>query len=116
MPISDDFLSLLPRQAEVEEETWKGPVYCLWVFDPMTDRVTVDHNKGRHRAKAVTHSDMCPEVLHPGRLNGYANKIQGGWRITTDDHKLVEDPHVIKKVRESLRQAFPPKALPNAAH
>lgn len=111
--ISEDFKSLLPPREAETDEVWKGPVYVLWVFDPMEDTVHIDHNKGRHRALTVTHSDMNPEIVHPGRLNGFAYRIKGGWRITTDEHKALDDPHIDKQVLKALRKEFPPKPLPN---
>lgn len=109
-----DFDALLPKLAEeVPDEEWKGPIYVLWVFDPMTDKVSVEHNKGRHRALAVTHSQMAPDVVHPGRLQGYAYKIQGGWRITTEEHRMSDDPHIIKQVKKALAKAFPVKPPPH---
>lgn len=113
MDIPANFKDLLPKRAVQEEEPWKGAAYLLWVFDPITDEVTMTHNKGRHRALTTTHSDMCPEVVHPGRLNGYAYRIKGGFRITDDEHHAVEDPHILRRVREALRREFPPEPLPN---
>lgn len=93
------------------DEHWDGPVYVLWVFDPMTDQVIIDHNKGRNRALTKTHADIAPEVIHPSRLNGYAYRIRGGWRLTSDDHKEVSDPHVVRRVDQALKKKFPPKPL-----
>lgn len=110
---AEDFKKLLPKQAEINDAPWKGPVYWLWVFDPMEDVVHLHHNQGVHRAQAITHSEMSPDVVHPSREEGYAYKIKGGYRITTRKHRPVEDPHVVKKINEALRRANPTKPLPN---
>lgn len=96
---SSDFLSLLP-QHRVARET--GPIYYLWVFDPQSDTIRIEHNEGRHPADRITHEDLARDVPHPERVHGYAYRIGGGWRITTWEHRAVEDPHVKTLVRDAL--------------
>ena len=34
--------------------------------------------------------------------NGYAYRIDGGWRLTDKDHDSVQDPYLIKKIIGTL--------------
>lgn len=116
-PVADDFRSLLPKREAILSEPYDGPLYWLWTFDPQDGKVVITHNEDRHRAHAVTHQELAPEVTHPERLNGYAYKIRDGYRITTDEHRPVEDPFILKQVLTALKQENP-KPLPhlNPAH
>jgi hypothetical protein len=98
--VPTEFSKLLPR---ISNELSKDPLYWLWVFDPTEDRVIVEHNRDRHRADHVTHQDLADKVPHPSRVHGYAYRIQGGYRITDWDHKALKDPHIMKAVRDALR-------------
>ncbi len=110
MPLADDFQSLLPpREASVEDGR---PLYTLFVFDPDTGKATIEANDC-HPARAKTHGELCPEVDHPGRIDGYAYKIKRGWRITDDDHKEIEDHFVVAQVLKALREKYPAAPLPN---
>lgn len=111
--IAPDFQELLPHRTALLNEPYDGPIYWLWVFDPESGHVTIHHNEDSSRAEAKTHDEVAPEVTHPGRLNGYAYKIQGGYRITTDDHKKLEDPFVVKQVIAALKGEQPHKPLPH---
>src|SRR3954470_19228437 len=97
--LPSDFTSLLPRLSAAPE---KGPVYFLWVFDPHEDKVILEHNEDRHPADAVDHGHLAERVPHPDRVHGFAYRIVGGWRITTDAHKPVDDVHIKELVRKSL--------------
>jgi hypothetical protein len=99
--ISTDFLKLFPKRAAEEEED--GPTYYLWVFDPQEDKVHVEHNEDRHPADHVDHSHLAKRVVHPDRIHGFAYRIRGGWRITTWEHRPVDDPHVLELVRKALK-------------
>jgi len=99
--IPTSFTKLLPR---VAGELSKDPVYWLWVFDPMKDRVYIEHNKNRHSADRITHEDLANRVPHPARVHGYAYPIRGGYRITDWDHRAVTDPHIFESVRNALRK------------
>lgn len=109
--IAPDLKSLLPKQAEVKPDP--RPIEFLWVYDPQEAEVHLEVGKGHHPAHFPTHHLMAKHVTHPDRQEGYAYSIMGGWRITTDDHKKLEDPFILKKVRAALRQEHPPKALPH---
>lgn len=109
MPIPKDFADLLPsRQAAGEPDD--RPLYYLWTFDPHEGVVHVDHNESKHPAQHITHDELAPHVKSP--VHGFAYSIQGGWRITDDDHKAVEDPYIIRKVEQALSRKHPPKVLP----
>lgn len=97
--IPDDFLALLP-QVKVAKES--GPVYYLWVFDPHTGAVHVEHNEGRHKAEHLDHGHMAEKVQHPERIHGFAYRIKGGWRITTWEHRAVDDPFIFNAVKRAL--------------
>ena len=100
--LPSDFKTLLPPHEAVATRPYDGPIYWLWTFDPIHDRVTITHNEDRPRALAATHDDLAPEVTHPGRIDGYAYKIQGGYRITNDEHRKIDDPHIVQLVRRAL--------------
>jgi hypothetical protein len=98
MPIPDDFRTVLPQTGL----GYDGPVYWLWVFDPMTDSVRVEENESQHPAHAITHNSFREDILHPNAVFGYAYRIKGGWRITDADHKQVRDPHILKLLLREL--------------
>lgn len=98
--IAQDFASLLPKQARTPD---RGPIYYLWVFDPHTAKVHLEHNEGRHHADHVDHRDLAKRVPHPDRVHGYAYRIKNGWRITTWEHRPVDDAHILESVRKALR-------------
>lgn len=112
MKISKDFADLLPSRQATFGDPYTGPIYMLWVYDPMTGHVTIEDNEDKHPAQKHTHTDMCPEVIHPSRINGYAYKIVGGYRLTDDDHKTIEDPYVTKAVLKALKKKYSIKPLP----
>lgn len=101
MTLPKDFTDLLPHQAANHHDG--GPVYYLWVFDPHEDKVILEHNQGRHRAEHVDHAELARRVPHPDRVHGYAYKIVGGWRITDWEHRPIDDPHVLEKVKATLK-------------
>lgn len=99
--IPDDLKEFLdPGQSQ---ESYAGPIVWLWVFDPQTAKVTITHNEDRPPAEAVTHKELAPEATHPGRVQGYAYHIKGGFRITDDKHKAVTDPYITEHVRKALK-------------
>lgn len=109
MTIAKDFAELLPtRQARSDPDD--RPLYYLWTFDPHEAKVHIDHNESKHPARHITHDELAPHVKEP--LHGFAYSIKGGWRITNDDHKAVEDPYIIRKVEQALAKNHPPKVLP----
>lgn len=92
-----DFLdSIGPKESRNEPDDF------LWVFDPQSDIVHLEHNSNRHPADHKTHKDLAEEVIHPDRVHGYAYRIPGGWRITDWDHRPVEDPHIRRLVHRAL--------------
>ena len=80
------------------------PLYYFWIFDPTTGKVFIDHNEGRPKAFEITHDDIRPDIIHPGRVNGYAYKIKDGYRITTEDDRPVEDPYILRAVLSALKR------------
>lgn len=82
-----------------------NPFYYLWVYDPHTGDVTVEHNDDRHPADAITHSDLAEIIPHPGRTHGYAYRIENGWRITDENHSEVLDPNILHEVKLKLKGA-----------
>lgn len=106
--IPEEFKSLLPKQAD-ERPRRRDPYYYLWVFDPETSHVHLEHNANRHPKDAVDHADLAARVPHPDRVHGYAYPIRGGYRITDWDHREVKDPFIKERVRLAL-QGRQPKA------
>lgn len=99
--VPEDFKALLPKLAADPDP---GPVYYLWVFDPQNDEVHIEHNQDRKPADHVDHADLSRRVPHPDREQGYAYCIRGGWRVTTWEHRSVDDPHVLELVRKKLNE------------
>lgn len=95
------------------DEPYDGPLYWLFSFDPQDGHVVITQNDDRSRSEAVTHSELAPEITHPARLNGFAYKIRGGYRITDDESKKLTDQFVIKKVLAALKGQQPSKPLPH---
>lgn len=103
MHISEDMWFDFVDAAAPKTAAERGPVYYLWVFDPQEDKVIVEHNEGRHPAEHIDHSHLAERVPHPDRIHGYAHRTPNGWRITTDQHRPVDDPHVLKAVSDALK-------------
>lgn len=100
--IPDDIKRLLdPGQDNTPES---GPIQYLWVYDPLTNKVTVDDNEDKHPAERITHKDFMPDVTHESAVRGFAYKIKGGWRITDRDSREVPDPYINKLVVAALKQ------------
>jgi len=93
----------------------RGPLLYLWVYDPATDKLTVEHNDGRHPAFRITHKDLEPNA-HPDSVRGFAMKIKGGWRIMDRDVKEVHDPYIVKHVLAALKGDPPPKHISHRYH
>ena len=111
MMVATDFKKLLPPRLAVEADT--RPPYYLWVFDPTDGRVRLIHNGDRHPANALTHATMARDVVHPERTQGYAFPIKGGWRLTNDEHRKLEDPFIVRVVLAALNRESPPAPLPS---
>lgn len=79
-----------------------GPFYYLWVFDPQEDKIIVEHNESRPPHEHIDHGHLAERVPHPARVHGYAYRIRGGWRISDDNHRPVDDPHVKALVKSAL--------------
>ena len=59
-------------------------IYRRWGYDPYDDTVYINDRKDLDQS-------------------GYAYRIDGGWRLTDEEHDAVNDPYIIKKVMEALR-------------
>lgn len=101
--IPEDFKRLLPEREAAEPSS--EPEYYLWVFDPDTAKVHVEHNTDRHPARRIDHSDLAEKVSHPERIHGYAYRLRHGqgFRITDWDHKEIKDPYVKRQVSMALQ-------------
>lgn len=101
--IPEDFKSLLPQRVAIKVSD--DPQYYLWVFNPDTGKVRVEHNEDRHPALRLDHSDLAKSVPHPDRIHGYAYPLRhgGGFRITDWDHKPVKDPYIKRQVDLALQ-------------
>lgn len=97
----EDLQTLLPPREAAKPDL--RPLYYLWVHDPHEDRIHVEENESKHSAEHVDHGDLAKRVPHPDRTHGYAYRIRGGWRITDWEHRQVDDPHIVKKVKEALK-------------
>jgi hypothetical protein len=79
-----------------------GPIRYLWIYDPVKNKVTVEHNEGKHPAFRITHKDLEPFATHEDAVRGYAYKIKGGWRICDRESREVADPYVVSRVVRKL--------------
>lgn len=80
------------------------PFYYIWVYDAQNDEIILSHNEGIHPADTVTPTDLIGSLpSSPDTEAGYAYRIAGAWRITTEDHKEVEDPHILDLIKKQLR-------------
>jgi hypothetical protein len=89
-----------------------GPFQYLWVYDPATDKLTVEHNQGKHPAFRKTHKDLEPNA-HPDAVRGLAFRIKGGWRIMDRDCHEVTDPFIVKRVLAKLKGEADPEPQPH---
>ena len=99
MPVPDDLKSLL--DPTYNDSDYDGPLYWLWVFNPINGEVTVATNDDKHPADTIGHEHIAPDATHPSRQEGYAYKIRGGYRITDITHNPVKDPYVKREVRKA---------------
>ena len=58
-------------------------IYQKWGYHPYNDEVHLNDDKDHDQ-------------------NGYAYRIDGGWKLTDIDHNKVEDPYLIKKIIQAL--------------
>lgn len=111
MAIPSDLAELLPPRVAHERDD--RPIYFLFTFDPTDGQVYLDHTEDKHPADVLTHRNLAPHVTHPERVHGYAYSIEGGWRLTTDEHRKIEDPYIERRVLKALRQEEPEADLPH---
>lgn len=112
--IPEDFKSLLPKHAEHKVDD--RPLSYLWVYDPLKSEIHLVNGRGEHPADFPLHREIAPHVNHKDRLDGYAFRIEGGWRIMDDHHRKLDDPFIIKKIREALRGEHPAPPLPQVRY
>ncbi len=98
--IPDDIKRLLDPGQDADPD--RGPIQYLWMYEPVNNKVLIDHNEGKHPAYRTTHKEFHPEVTHESSVRGFAYKIKGGWRITDRDSKEVKDPYLTKIVVAKL--------------
>lgn len=116
--IAEDLKKLLPfPHLAGEEDAPAKDEEFLWVYEPPAHeghpgKVHLENAKTDHPADFPTHGNMATEVTHPDRKEGYAYAIQGGWRLTTSDHKKVVDPYIKKLILTALRGESPLPPLP----
>jgi len=72
-------------------ETWFAddsdkivPLYHRWSYDPENDRVFIDERNKKED-------------------NGYAIRIDGGWRLVDADSTPLKDLYVVKQVLDALK-------------
>lgn len=108
--VAEDFHELLVTK--IAQKADPRPLYYLWVYDPDTDELHIDHNEDKHPAWKHTYRTVAPHVHHPEKVRGKAWAIKGGWRIMDEDNGEV-DPYVARRVHEELRKRHPSPKLPN---
>ncbi len=100
MAVPDDFTKLLPGVGL----DYNSPDDFLWIFNPQSGEVTVEHNDDRHPAREIMHAELSERVGHPEPVCGHAYRIHMGWRITDDAHRPVTDPYIINQVLKQLHR------------
>lgn len=80
-------------------------IYYRWVYSPSTGDVTLSHNHEGHPADIRFHDELNGDRDEKDQINGYAYKVDGGWHLTDEDHKPVDDPHMLKVIDEAVQQA-----------
>ena len=81
------------------------PFYYLWAYDSHHERVILEHNDDRPKNEEVTHSNILDDLPNdPDNELGYAYRIDGGWRITNDEHDPVEDPFIVDKIKKRIQE------------
>lgn len=108
--VPEDLKRLLDPREHTDPLT--GPFEYLWVYDPATEKLTVEHNQGKHPAFRTTHKDLEPNA-HPDSVRGFAYKIKGGWRIMDRDMHEVTDPFILKRVLSRLKGDPDPVPTPH---
>lgn len=88
------------RNASVDKPE---PLYYRWTYSPKDDKVHIRHNEMGHPVDIQTHSDIEDWLGEKGLIHGFAYKIKGGWRLTNDEHRAVDDPFISKQVIKALR-------------
>lgn len=61
-------------------------IYHHWGYDPSSDAVYLNDESNHD-------------------INGYAYRIDGGWRLTDREHDSIDDPFIIRKVMTALNQS-----------
>lgn len=95
-----------------------GIIYYRWAYSPTTGDATIAHNHEGHPTDIRFHSDMAEERPENDLLFGFANRTETGWKITSDDSREIDDPHLIEAVEraierdESQRKAYVHKDTP----
>lgn len=119
--IAEDFKSLLPHLAGHEGES-DPDLEFLWVYEPPEHqgehgKIHLVNRETDHPAHIPHLQDIATHVHHPDRRQGYAYSIQGGWRITDDDHKSIkDDPYLEHLILKALRGEVPPPPLPHVRY
>jgi hypothetical protein len=68
-------------------------IYHHWSYDPYLDEASLNDKNAEQ--------------------NGYAYRIDGGWRLTDKDHNFVDDPYIVRRVMDQLRGTQPNSSPPN---
>jgi hypothetical protein len=103
--IPEDFKDILYPKTAAD----KRPLQHLFVFDPETTQVHLDHAKGND---FPIHEHLAEHVTHPDRVEGYAIAVKNGWRILDAEMREV-DPFVKEQVKKALRGEHPAPPLPS---
>lgn len=84
--------------------TQPSVIYYRWVYSPSTGDVTLAHNHEGHPANIRFHDELNEDRPEADQINGYAYKLDGGWKLTDEEHKPVRDPHMLKVITEEIEK------------
>lgn len=103
-PYQDPSVSGHPWYAPLSKVAAKvPPIYYRFVFSPKGGVSLVD-NDTTHPAWTPYHRDIAGASGEANLIHGFAYRIGDGWRLTTEEHKPVHDPHVVAQVVRALME------------
>jgi hypothetical protein len=79
-------------------------IYQRFAYSPSTGQVTTSHNHEGHPALLSLHEDLKQQRSEQDLILGYAYRTASGWRLTDENNKAIEDPHIIKSVIGAIHE------------
>lgn len=81
------------------------PFCYFFAFNPMSGQTAIQDNETpRHTKTPKNHTEILPDLHHPGRINGLVLTIQNGYRIMDNDAAPIQDPFVIDSILKAVQK------------